>query len=57
MLRDEVHQLAAEIVNLTAMLEGDNSPIDALVDADDEDDKTSLAARIRALRNAARAAE
>lgn len=54
-LRDQMNQLAAEMVQLTSMLEGDNSPIKALIgDARDGDGKIiSLADRVRMLREAA----
>ena len=54
-LRDQLHQLAAEMVNLTATLEGPQSPIRKAIEAaqaSGEGLPVSLAERIRALREA-----
>lgn len=54
-LRDQLHQLAAEMVNLTATLEGPQSPIRKAIEAAQaagEGLPVSLAERIRALREA-----
>ncbi|MGB7433093.1 MAG: hypothetical protein WA921_11560 [Ahrensia sp.] len=54
-LRDQMNQLAAEMVHLTSMLEGDSSPIKDLIgERKDGDSKViSLADRVRMLRDAA----
>ena len=53
LLRERIDGLAAEMVSLTARLEGPDSPIPALLAAaDEEGGPASLAARIRALRKA-----
>ncbi|WP_367718320.1 hypothetical protein AB2N04_08445 [Nitratireductor sp. GISD-1A_MAKvit] len=56
-LREEIHSLAAEVVNLTAALEGEGSSINSLLAAGGEDGggerPLSLAERIRALRDQA----
>ncbi len=54
-LRDQLHQLAAEMVNLTVTLEGPQSPIRKAIEAaqaSGEGLPVSLAERIRALREA-----
>ena len=54
MLREQINDLAAEMVALTARLEGPGSPIEAALAADDADhDGVSLADRVRALQKAA----
>lgn len=57
MLREQIGALAAEVVHLTASLEGPDSPIYGVIDADKQDlankvSQRSLADRIRALRAA-----
>lgn len=57
MLREQIGALAAEVVHLTASLEGPDSPIYGVIDADRQDlaskvSQRSLADRIRALRAA-----
>ncbi len=59
MLREQIHQLAAEVVNLTAKLDGPESPIRKALSMPPADDGgstgsvLSLADRIRALQKAA----
>ena len=53
LLREHIDKLAAEMVGLTARLEGPGSPIDAVLAAADDGAAGSLADRIRALRKAA----
>ena len=62
LLRDQIQELAAEVVSLTAALEGSDSPIrralampavNGLVPADPHAKITSLADRVRALQEAA----
>jgi len=59
MLREQMNELAAEVVRLTATLEGPNSPIDKALGPPDEADNdagkkaASLADRVRALQKAA----
>ena len=61
MLREQMNELAAEVVRLTATLEGPDSPIDKALgppgEADNDAGKkiTSLADRVRALQKAAAA--
>jgi chromosome segregation ATPase len=61
MLREQMNELAAEVVRLTATLEGPNSPIDKALgppgepDNDDGKKASSLADRVRALQKAASA--
>jgi chromosome segregation ATPase len=60
MLREQMNELAAEVVRLTAALEGPNSPIDKALgsaDADNDPGKkaASLADKVRALQKAASA--
>lgn len=54
-LRDQMNQLAAEMVHLTSMLEGDSSPIKQLIDngKDGNGNVVSIADRVRMLRAAA----
>lgn len=54
-LRDQMSELAAEVVNLTALLEGPGSPIPTVLghaDGEKHGEAPSLADRIRALRQA-----
>jgi chromosome segregation ATPase len=54
-LREEMHKLAAEVVNLTLLVEGPNSPISKILDKDEKTNATpSLADRVRALQDAAK---
>ena len=59
MLREQMNELAAEVVKLTAALEGPNSPINEALgphgEADNDTGKkiTSLADKVRALQKAA----
>jgi myosin heavy subunit len=55
MLRDQIGDLAAEVVHLTALMDGEDSPIRRLVAASDDPEagEPSLAGRIRALQKAA----
>ncbi|MEO9340238.1 hypothetical protein ABFT80_22655 [Mesorhizobium sp. SB112] len=54
-LREEMHKLAAEVVNLTLLVEGPNSPISTILDKDGKTNATpSLADRVRALQDAAK---
>jgi len=60
MLREQMNELAAEVVKLTATLEGPNSPINEALGPHREDDHTgkkitSLADKVRALQKAASA--
>lgn len=60
LLREQINDLAAEVVNLTAMLDGPDSPIRKALDADTQapnngDRVISLADRVRALQKAAAA--
>ena len=61
MLREQMNELAAEVVKLTATLEGPNSPINEVLGPHREDDNdtgkkiTSLADKVRALQKAASA--
>jgi hypothetical protein len=55
-LREQMSELAAEVVHLTALLEGPQSPITKVLDNADgggQGDAPSLADRIRALQQAA----
>jgi chromosome segregation ATPase len=56
-LREQMNELAAEVVKLTAALEGPNSPIDKALgpagEADNDGKITSLADKVRALQKAA----
>jgi hypothetical protein len=55
-LREQMSELAAEVVHLTALLEGPQSPITKVLDNADgggQGDAPSLADRIRALQRAA----
>ena len=58
-LREQMNELAAEVVRLTAALEGPNSPINAALGSPDEADNdagnrpSSLADKVRALQKAA----
>lgn len=56
-LRDQISDLAAKVVHLTALAEGPASPLNEMVAEreDDEEGHASLATRIRALQEAARA--
>ncbi len=56
-LRDQISDLAAKVVHLTALAEGPASPLNEMVAEreDDEEGHVSLATRIRALQEAARA--
>lgn len=63
LLREQINDLAAEVVNLTAMLDGPNSPIrqiladaDATTASDGANRIVSLADRVRALQKAASSA-
>lgn len=54
-LREQMHQIAAEVIALTARLDGPGSPIDAALDAPTKDGRSvsgvlSLADRVRALK-------
>jgi chromosome segregation ATPase len=59
LLREQIHQLAAEVVRLTAVLDGPDSPINQLLSNGPETETqangkiTSLADRVRALQKAA----
>lgn len=54
-LREELSELAAEVVQMTAMVEGDGSRINSLIDnaGDDGGATISLAARVKALKEMA----
>lgn len=54
-LREELAQLAAEVVQMTALVEGEDSRINALIDnaADGVGESISLAARVKALKEMA----
>ncbi len=67
MLRDRLSDIAAEVVHMTAVLEGPDSPIRAILAANDENRESeaagptaaptaapTLADRIRAIQNRAR---
>lgn len=56
-LRASIGELAAEMVHLTALLEGENSPLDAILSSAGSADgpRPGLAERVHALRAAARA--
>lgn len=62
LLREQINDLAAEVVNLTAMLDGPESPIRAIIDQpssapEGSERIISLADRVRALQKAASAAK
>ncbi|KPB00483.1 hypothetical protein [Ahrensia marina] len=60
MLREQLSQLAAEVVHMTAIVEGKDSRINQLLDTETpsgNDDVISLADRIKALKKGAKAAE
>lgn len=54
-LREELSKLAAEVVKMTALVEGPDSRINSLIDnaADDTGNSVSLAARVKALKDMA----
>ncbi len=60
LLRDQLSQLAAEVVHMTAIVEGKDSRIHKLLDSEDANENNgvvSLADRIKALKESTKAAE